>query len=161
MTNIPVRTNAAGTMAATFSIGKRGPTIRQGQNDPNKPTILSGVSGDLYVRWGTAPKLYQFQETNWIDLTNAMRRTVTTDITYSVTDDDVYIGVRAAGDVLVELPLGVPGRKIIIKDEIGRNPGETIVVLASGQNTIDGQSDFTLYSRNSLTVFYGDEWHVI
>jgi hypothetical protein len=161
MNTFPVRTNAAGTMAATFSIGKRGPTIRQGQNDPNKPTLLSGVSGDLYVRWGTAPKLYQFQDTSWIDLTNAMRRTVTTDFTYSVTDDDVYIGVRTAGDVLVELPPGIPGRRIIIKDEVGRQPTETITVLASGANTIDGSTEFKLHSRDALTVFYGDEWHVI
>ena len=162
MSDLNVKTNAAGTMAASFSIGKRGPTIRQGDTDPNTPVLLDGVAGDLYVRRGTAPKLYQRSTSAWIDLTaERMERTTTGASSYTIGSAESYLGVRSSDSVVVTLPPGVPGRKIIIKDEVGRAIDDTITILAAGQDTIDSQIAFLLYNRDAVTLFFGAEWHVI
>jgi hypothetical protein len=149
-------------MAASFSIGKRGPTIRQGDVDPNTPTVLSGVSGDLYVRRGSAPKLYQFKETSWIDLTpETISRTTTAATEYTIGSMETYVGIRAPGNVIVRLPAGSTNRRLIIKDEVGRDAQSTISVTAGTNETIDGAATFQLQSRDALTIFYGAEWHVI
>lgn len=162
MSDLSVKTNAAGTMAASFSIGKRGPTIRQGDTDPNTPIILDGVPGDLYVRRGASPKLYQRYSGTWIDLTNnSIDRTTTGASSYTIGSDETYLGIRGSGNVTVTLPAGKINRKLIIKDEVGRSPENTIMILAAGQDTIDGQAAFILNNRDSITVFFGAEWHII
>ncbi len=45
------KTNSAGTLSNVFSIGKGGPTIRQGSGIPSSGT---GSDGDVYLRYGTS-----------------------------------------------------------------------------------------------------------
>lgn len=156
------RTNVNGTTADDFRIGKRGPTIRQGTTDPNLPSVRAGVSGDLYVRTGNAPRLYQFDTAKWIDISSDLRmRRVVEDASALIDIDDTYVGVRYVGDCALTLPQGREGLKIVVKDEVGREANGTITVSVSGTDTIDAQTSVTLYSRDSLTLFYGAEWHII
>ncbi len=59
------KTNHAGTLASVFSIGKGGPTIRQGSSTPSSGV---GVDGDVYLQNGT-PGVYLKTSGAWQILT--------------------------------------------------------------------------------------------
>ncbi|RYF18865.1 MAG: hypothetical protein EOO77_10745 [Oxalobacteraceae bacterium] len=157
-----VRSNIAGTMASTFSIGKRGPTIFQGIDNPNIANQI-GLNGDLYVQIGTTPTLYQFRVTTWVDVTGEVFSRTPVLGSYAATNSDFYLGMRGSGPCTVQLPAGQFGKKFIIKDEIGQvSPNSPITIQASGQETIDGSSTIRMDTpRSSLTMVYGVEWHII
>jgi hypothetical protein len=149
-------------MSNAFSIGKRGPTIHQGANDPNGANQV-GFNGDLYVQVGNTPKLYQFRVNNWVDVTGEVfTRTPVSTSTYSASDTDFYLGLRVA-NCTVQLPAGTFGKKFILKDEVGgASPNTPIEILAANGETIDGEDRVILdTARASLTLIYGVEWHIV
>jgi hypothetical protein len=84
---------------------------------------------------------------------------------YSVTDNDYYIGVNYNGKANVFLPTGVEtGRKFVVKDESGKcsQPLKFIDVRPTGSDTIEG-TDFVRLAIDygSLTFIYRNGWRVI
>jgi hypothetical protein len=57
----------AGTLLDRFRIGRVGPTIRQGIDDPNDSAV-DGNNGDLYIRYGENPGLFQMHDNLWCEL---------------------------------------------------------------------------------------------
>ena len=65
----------AGTLLDRFRIGRAGPTIRQGVEDPNTSAV-DGNDGDVYIRYGSTPGMYQMVENTWRQLIMAPESTV-------------------------------------------------------------------------------------
>lgn len=158
-----VRSKIDGTMSPSFGIGKQGLTIFQGSSNPNVSNQV-GANGDLYVRVGTTPTLYQFRVNTWVDVAGEIfTRTAITTSPYGVLASDYYLGVRVNGATTLVLPHGIFGTKYIIKDEIGSaSPSSPITIAAALNETIDGQPNLQITTaRSSLTLVYGVEWHII
>jgi hypothetical protein len=158
-----VRSKIDGTMSSSFGIGKQGPTIFQGSSNPNVSN-QTAVNGDIYVRVGATPTMYQFRSNTWVDVTGEVfSRTAVTISSYGVLGTDFYLGVRVNGPVNLVLPQGTFGKKYIIKDEIGSaSQTNTISIMAGSSDTIDGKSSFVINTaRSAVTIVYGVEWHVI
>lgn len=155
------RTNLDGTTSQAFSIGKRGLTIRQGADDPNIARLIGG-SGDLYVRIGSVPRLYQFRLGSWTEMSDVFTRTVVATHEYSITFDDHYIGVRYQGAVRLYLPAGIANKKFVVKDELGNAASNPISIYAAQGETVDGQPGVLLNTNYGVaTMVYGAEWHLI
>ena len=156
-----IRSNIDGTTAPRFQIGKGGPTIRQGSDDPSTLNLV-GKDGDLYVRTGVSPRLYQLAGSVWVDTSSDLRvRRTITNASDAINDYDTYVGIRVGGDVNLTLPVGRPGLKVVIKDEVGRDDQHHIVIWAIGSDTIDGAVLHTLENHEAVTLFFGSEWHII
>jgi len=89
-----------------------------------------------------------------------------TSSSYTITENDYYIGVNYAGAVTITLPAGaVEGTTYIVKDELGQASKGTnryITILPSGSDKIDGRNRAILaYDFGSLTFFYRDGWRVV
>jgi DNA-directed RNA polymerase subunit F len=92
--------------------------------------------------------------------------TYITSSSYTITENDYYIGVNYAGAVTITLPTGaVEGTTYIVKDELGQASKGTnryITILPSGSDKIDGRNRAILaYDFGSLTFFYRDGWRVV
>lgn len=157
-----IRSNIAGTVASTFSIGKSGPTIRQGSEDPNV-ALPGGTAGDLYVRVGNTPRLYQFRLGSWLEASDPWVRTPVSTSSYTLRADDHYIGCRYTGGILtLTLPPGVPNKRYVIKDELGTSSTNLIRVLTSNNEKIDGLSSTAInVNYSSISLVFGAEWHII
>ena len=89
-----------------------------------------------------------------------------TSSSYTITENDYYIGVNYAGAVTITLPAGaVEGTTYIVKDELGQASKGTnryITILPSGSDKIDSRDRAILaYDYGSLTFFYRDGWRVV
>lgn len=157
-----IRSNIVGTVANAFSIGKSGPTIRQGSEDPNV-ALPAGTAGDLYVRVGTTPRLYQFRLGSWLEATDPWVRTVVSTSSYTIQADDHYIGCRYTGGILtLTLPTGVANKRYTIKDELGTSSTNLIRIYAANGQTIDGAASTAInVNYSSISLIYGAEWHII
>lgn len=92
--------------------------------------------------------------------------TYITSSSYTITENDYYIGVNYAGAVTITLPTGaVEGTTYIVKDELGeasKGTNRYITILPSGSDEIDGRNRAILaYDFGSLTFFYRDGWRVV
>jgi DNA-binding transcriptional regulator GbsR (MarR family) len=92
--------------------------------------------------------------------------TYVTSSSYTITENDYYIGVNYAGAVTITLPTGaVEGTTYIVKDELGeasKGTNRYITILPSGSDEIDGRNRAILaYDFGSLTFFYRDGWRVV
>jgi hypothetical protein len=92
--------------------------------------------------------------------------TYITSSSYTITENDYYIGVNYAGAVTITLPTGViQGTTYIVKDELGeasKGTNRYITILPSGSDTIDGRDRAILaYDFGSLTFVYRNGWRVV
>lgn len=160
----PIFQNIAGTLKAAFRIGKAGPSLRQGSQDPNTANV-TGLDGDLYIRQSSTPAVFQLKDSVWHSISGeGFKRTPVTSSSYSIQETDHYIGVNYAGDVNLALPPGVTDKIFIIKDESGlvNNTNRRIIVSADNSETIDGSAQITIQAPyTSMTIVYGAEWHII
>lgn len=89
-----------------------------------------------------------------------------TSSSYTILEDDYYIGVNYAGAVTITLPENaIEGTTYIVKDEFGeasRGNNRHITIIPSGIDKIDGQDRAILaYSFGSLTFVYRNGWRVV
>ena len=92
--------------------------------------------------------------------------TYITSSSYTITENDYYIGVNYAGAVTITLPTGVvEGTTYIVKDELGeasKGTNRYITILPSGSDKIDGRDRAILaYDFGSLTFVYRNGWRVV
>ncbi len=92
--------------------------------------------------------------------------TYVTTSSYTITDNDYYIGVNYAGAVTITLPTGTDeGATYIVKDELGeasKGTNRYITILPSGSDLIDGRDRAILaYDFGSLTFVYRNGWRVV
>jgi len=92
--------------------------------------------------------------------------TYITSSSYTITENDYYIGVNYAGAVSITLPTGViEGTTYIVKDELGeasKGTNRYITILPSGSDKIDGRDRAILaYDFGSLTFVYRNGWRVV
>ena len=89
-----------------------------------------------------------------------------TSSSYTITEDDYYIGVNYAGATTITLPSGViEGTTYIVKDELGeasKGTNRYITILPSGSDLIDGRDRAILaFDYGSLTFVYRNGWRVV
>jgi len=152
-----VKHNISGTMAASFSIGKNGPTVHQGAN---VPLIGLGNNGDIYIKHGTSPALFFRRATGWTLIeTDLILETVSTS-THTLNSDTNYVIVTpASGGTTITLAPGITGKHLVIKDRGGAGT-DNITITPDGSETIDGASTYTVNSDNGAIsmIFINDEW---
>lgn len=153
----------AGTLLDRFRIGRVGPTIRQGTDNPNIAAV-DGNNGDVYVRHGENPGMFQMFDNIWREMTTlSVQRYLVETPVYDASNQNAYIGVNRNGTVEIYLPPGVSEKRFIIKDEAGLcNRTNSITIFPADGETIDGQASYVMESpRSALTIFFGSEWHII
>jgi hypothetical protein len=176
-----VKINATGTTANQFSIGKKGATIFQGATTPLEAL---GTSGDLYIRTGLTPRLFQKYGNRWGsialdpgiraesveeggsivvgDLTSYVAiRTTTVDTLLLTVDNDEYALEQSGTETVIVLPDAPEGAAVTIKDEQGT--ASTVPLLIDGSvRHIDGQSQILLaesYATIHL-VYTNNAWWI-
>lgn len=92
--------------------------------------------------------------------------TYVTTTSYTITQNDYYVGVNTTSPVTITLPTLVDsGTAYIVKDELGQASQGTnryITILPSGSDLIDGQNRAILaYDFGSLTFVYRNGWRVV
>ena len=92
--------------------------------------------------------------------------TYVTTSSYTITENDYYIGVNYAGAVTITLPsVSIEGTTYIVKDELGQASKGTnryITILPSGSDLIDGRDRAILaFDYGSLTFVYRNGWRVV
>ena len=92
--------------------------------------------------------------------------TYVTSSSYTITENDYYIGVNYSGAVTITLPIvTIEGTTYIVKDELGeasKGTNRYITILPSGSDKIDGQDRAILaYDFGSLTFVYRSGWRVV
>lgn len=176
-----VKINASGTVADAFSIGKSGPTIYQGSSDPADE---NGTTGDLYIRVGSAPRIFQKFGTGWmVPTTNtgfvreevhsgdtlhvgatttyvALRATISADQTDVTTDSTVItVDAGAGGGATIVLPDGYEGQTITIKDEGSVADTNPFTVTANSALIDNAESvEFNTAAVTVQVVFTGGAW---
>ena len=130
----------------------------------NNPTsILAGSGITVTPTTGVGAQVVTISSSGVLTL--AVRVAVATPVAVSTTTDDVIsVQVSPAAPVAVNLPAGVLGKVITIKDGLGlaSNPN-SITVTPAGADTIDGAATATINSSfGSLTlVFDGAQWILV
>jgi hypothetical protein len=84
--------------------------------------------------------------------------------TYNISATDYYIGVNYAGAVAILLPVGVPGKNIVVKDESGASQANPITISPQTGDSIEGvvNGQFLMNINNmSLTFIYRAGWRII
>lgn len=92
--------------------------------------------------------------------------TYVTSSSYTITENDYYIGVNYAGAVTITLPtVSIEGTTYIVKDELGqasKGRNRYITILPSGSDLIDGRDRAILaFDYGSLTFVYRNGWRVV
>lgn len=85
-----------------------------------------------------------------------------TTTSYTVTQDDEYVGVFSANAVTITLPTGVAGRVYYIKDEYGQGSGKITIQPAVGE-LIDAKPNYIISVPNQSVglVFRAGSWRII
>lgn len=109
-----------------------------------------------YLRWSNG--MFRLDEINTQQV--VYNTTLVTSATYTVTDDDYYIGVNYAGPVSITIPVSTTsGRHIIIKDESGNCDINPITVTGTIDNDSGG---FILEIKNgAIDLLYRNGWRII
>lgn len=89
-----------------------------------------------------------------------------TSSSYTITENDYYIGVNYAGAVTITLPsVSIEGTTYIVKDELGeasKGTNRYITIMPSGSDLIDGEDKAILaFDFGSLTFVYRNGWRVV
>lgn len=85
-----------------------------------------------------------------------------TTTSYTVTNDDEYVGVYSASAVTITLPPGIPGRVYYIKDEYGQGSGKITIQPQTGE-LIDSKVNYTISVpyQSVNVVFRAGQWRII
>lgn len=123
-------------------------------DDVKRDTISDG----RWLKYSEADKKFVFDEINPHEV--VYNTTLVTTATYTVDNDDWYIGVNRAGPVSITLPTSPSsGRVLVIKDESGNASINPITVLGTVDNDAGG---FILQMDNGgIQMVYRSGWRVI
>lgn len=137
-----IRSKLDGTMAPAFSIGKRGPTLHQGADDPNTQQ-KEGSNGDLYVQIGATPKLYQFRATQWVvfEGSGSFKRS------FSSTDLDMMNVIVVQHDLDEEFPdvtVYNDTRRVVLPDEVYSVDANNVRIDLGSYGNIQGNWNVTI-----------------
>lgn len=143
---------AIGRIAATGPGG--GEVNLRWLDDVKRDTISDG----RWLKYSEADKKFVFDEINPYEV--VYNTTLVTTPTYTVDDNDWYIGVNRAGPVSITLPTSPSsGRVLVIKDESGNASANPITVLGTVDNDAGG---FILQMDNGgIQMVYRSGWRVI
>lgn len=111
-----------------------------------------------YLRYNATKRKFEFAEVNPHDI--VYTTTLVTTPTYTVNDEDYYVGVNYAGSTTITLPTTPSsGRMIIIKDESGDAETNPITVLGTVDNDTGG---FIIQLNNgAIQMIYRNGWRII
>lgn len=142
-TGISLSGVTTGGPAAALTITNSGVTsIIAGTN-----ITISGATGAVTISASGAPLI---------------ATTLTPGPAYAALPTDEYIGVTSIVPVTITLPVGIPGKSYIIKDELGPGSG-AITIVGTGVETIDGAVNYVTalpFASVSL-IFRGTNWNVV
>lgn len=95
---------------------------------------------------------------NVADLINVLG----TNVSYTATANDEYIGVSSASATTITLPSGVSGRVYYIKDEFGQGSGKITIKPQNG-DLIDGKTSYIISVpyQSVNVVFRAGGWWII
>ena len=122
-------------------------------DDLDRTTVQNG----RYMKYMNG--MFVMDEINPFDVIH--NTTLVTTNTYTVQDNDYYIGVNHAGPVTIVIP-SVPdsGREIVIKDESGNCENNNITI--SGPIDNDANGAILAVNNGALhMLFRGDYWRII
>lgn len=85
-------------------------------------------------------------------------RLVTTD-SYTVVQDDYYVGVNYAGVCTITLPVSTNGDKVVIKDESG-HASQNHIILAGNVDNDPGGAILAM-DNGAIHMIYRDGWRII
>jgi hypothetical protein len=143
---------AIGRIAATGPGG--GEVNLRWLDDVKRDTIADG----RWLKYSAADKKFVFDEINPYEV--VYNTTEVTTSTYTVDDNDYYIGVNYAGPVTITLPSSAnSGRMLIIKDEDGDAETNPITVLGTVDNDTGG---FIIQINNgAIQLIYRNGWRIV
>jgi hypothetical protein len=123
-------------------------------DDVYRPSISDG----RFLRYNDTIKKFEFAEVNPHDI--VYTTILITTPTYTVSDEDYYMGVNYAGPVTITLPTTPSsGRMIIIKDESGNASTKPITVLGTVDNDTGG---FIIQLDNgAIQMIYRNGWRIV
>lgn len=123
-------------------------------DDVKRDTIADG----RWLKYSEADKKFVFDEINPYEV--VYNTTEVTTPTYTVDDNDYYIGVNYAGPVTITLPASAnSGRMLIIKDEDGDAEINPITVLGTVDNDAGG---FIIQINNgAIQLLYRNGWRIV
>lgn len=150
-----VWSNIDGTTSQSFGIGIDGVTIHQGDDTPSNSV---GVSGDIFLRKGESPAIFQKDGSNWRVATEKfVHQAVAQGTTTAISDTATYVGVTAAsGTTTLTLPTPYSGKKLVIKNETGG----TATINITGA-PINGTTLTLTDVHACVTLMWIDEWSII
>lgn len=143
---------AIGRIAATGPGG--GEVNLRWLDDVKRETIADG----RWLKYSEADKKFVFDEINPYEV--VYNTTEVTTPTYTVDENDFYIGVNYAGPVTITLPASAnSGRMLIIKDEDGDAETNPITVLGNVDNDPGG---FIIQMNNgAIQMIYRNGWRIV
>lgn len=123
-------------------------------DDVDRSSIYDG----RYLRYTDSIKKFEFAEVNPHDI--IYTTTLVTTSTYTVDNDDYYVGVDYAGPVTITLPLTPSsGRMLIIKDESSNAETNPITVHGTVDNDAGG---FIIQLNNgAIQLIYRNGWRIV
>jgi hypothetical protein len=123
-------------------------------DDVKRETIADG----RWLKYSEIDKKFVFDEINPYEV--VYNTTEVTTATYTVGDNDYYIGVNYAGPVTITLPSSTnSGRMLIIKDEDGDAETNPITVLGTVDNDAGG---FIIQINNgAIQLIYRNGWRIV
>ena len=123
-------------------------------DDVKRDTIADG----RWLKYSEVDKKFIFDEINPYEV--VYNTTEVTTSTYTVDDNDYYIGVNYAGPVTITLPASAnSGRMLIIKDEDGDAEINPITVLGTVDNDSGG---FIIQINNgAIQMIYRNGWRIV
>jgi hypothetical protein len=123
-------------------------------DDVKRDTIADG----RWLKYSEADKKFIFDDINPYEV--VYNTTEVTTPTYTVDDNDYYIGVNYAGPVTITLPSSAnSGRMLIIKDEDGDAEINPITVLGTVDNDTGG---FIIQINNgAIQMIYRNGWRIV
>lgn len=116
------------------------------------------ISDGRWLKYDDSRKKFVFDEINPYEV--VYNTTQVTTPTYTVDDNDYYIGVDYAGPVTITLPTSAnSGRMLIIKDEDGDAEINPITVLGNVDNDAGG---FIIQINNgAIQLIYRNGWRIV
>ena len=143
---------AIGRIAATGPGG--GEVNLRYLDDVARETIIDG----RWLKYDGSRKKFVFDEINPYEV--VYNTTLVTTATYTVDDNDYYIGVNYNGAVTITLPISTnSGRMLIIKDEDGDAETNPITVLGTVDNDAGG---FIIQINNgAIQLIYRNGWRIV
>lgn len=143
---------AIGKIAATGPGG--GEVNLRWLDDVDRSTIVDG----RWLKYNAATKKFVFDDINPYQV--VYNTTHVTTSTYTVQDEDFYIGVDYAGPCTITLPSTAnSGRLITIKDEDGDAATNPITVIGTVDNDAGG---FIIQINNgAIQMIYRNGWRII